>query len=326
MRTIIGVATSIGAIVGSFARGPANVALTAFSPSDFERDFGGLSAASESSYQVQQFFLNGGAQMLIVRVAPGGDASDATLQHNDAGGAAEALLATAGRQVRGASVEDPGAWGDAIRIDVDYETSDPTNTFNMVVNQTRNDNGREVVVRSETFRNLSMAAGAANEAIAVVNAGSKLVQLSRQAAWLRQRPVPTGTVGGVVSVAGFGGIAPANTLSVTMGGAAVAVNAPGTTPLATLADARGFLERALRTAQPSNALWSGATVQITADGRLRVLAGRSGSNYDTSIVVTLADTAGNPRPEPVDQVCRRRDAERAAICAGRHGRRLHERR
>src|SRR2546428_521590 len=101
VRTIVGVATSIGAIVGSVSRGPANVALTAFSPSDFERDFGGLSATSESSYQVQQFFLNGGAQMLIVRVAPGGVAADATLDH---AGPAEALLATAGRQVHGASV------------------------------------------------------------------------------------------------------------------------------------------------------------------------------------------------------------------------------
>jgi hypothetical protein len=61
----------------------------------------------------------------------------------------------------------------------------------------------------------------------------------------------------------------------------------------TLADARGLLEHALRTALPSNALWSGATVQITADGRLRVLAGRSGSNYDPSLVFSFADTAGN---------------------------------
>lgn len=290
VRTIIGVATSIGAVVGSFARGPANVALTAFNLADFERDFGGLAASFEASYQVQQFFLNGGSQSLIVRVAPGAKAASATLNHS---GGAEALLATAGRQVRGSSVEDPGAWGDAIRIDVDYETSDTANTFNMVVNQTRNDNGREVVVRSETFRNLSMTAGAANEAIAVVNAGSKLIQLSRQTAWLLDRPVPTGTVSGVVNVGTLNAIAAANTLSVTMAGTTVPVSVPIATPITTLAQARGLLEHALRTALPSNPLWSGATVQITANGQLRILAGRSGTNYVPDIVITFADTVGD---------------------------------
>jgi len=290
VRTIVGVATSIGAIVGTFARGPANVALTAFNPGDFERDFGGLAAPFEASYQVQQFFLNGGSQALIVRVAPGAVAASATLNHN---GAAESLLAIAGRQVHGNSADNPGTWGDAIRIDVDYETSDPANTFNIVVNETRSDNGREVVVRSETFRNLSMTAGVANEAIAVVNAGSKLIQISRQTAWLLDRPVPTGTVSGVVNVGTLNTIAAANTLSVTIGGTTVAVSVPIATPIATLAQARGLLEHALRTAQPSDPLWSGATVQITANGQLRVLAGRSGTSYAPSIVITFADTAGD---------------------------------
>lgn len=223
-RTIIGVATSIGAIAGTFPRGPANVAIPAFNPGDFERDFGGLAAAFETTYQVKQFFLNGGGQMLVVRVAPGATPAAATINHNDPGGAAEALLATAGRSVRGASVQDPGAWGNNIRIDVDHDALGAAG-FNMVVSEIRTENGREAVVRTETFRNLVMAAGPAN-AIDTVNAGSRMIQLSRQAAWLLTRPAATGTVSAVVNVPGLAGTALANTLTVTIGGVASAVVVP----------------------------------------------------------------------------------------------------
>jgi len=37
--------------------------------SDFERKFGGLSADSEMSYAVRQFFLNGGSEAWVVRLA-----------------------------------------------------------------------------------------------------------------------------------------------------------------------------------------------------------------------------------------------------------------
>ena len=292
VRTIVGVATSIGAIVGSFPRGPANAAISAFNPGDFERDFGGLAAAFETTYQVRQFFLNGGGQMLVVRVAPGATPAAATLNHNDPAGAAEALLATAGRSVRGASVADPGTWANNIRIDVDHDALDPAG-FNMVVSEIRTENGREAIVRTETFRNLVMAAGPAN-AIDTVNAGSRMIQLSRQAAWLLTRPVATGTVSAVVNVAGLAGMALANTLTVTIGGVASAVVVP---PFAaaptTLAQVRGALEHALRIARPADPLYSGATVQITADGRLRVLAGRSGTGYAASLVFTFADAVGN---------------------------------
>lgn len=291
-RTIIGVATSIGAIAGTFPRGPANVAIPAFNPGDFERDFGGLAAAFETTYQVKQFFLNGGGQMLVVRVAPGATPAAATINHNDPGGAAEALLATAGRSVRGASVQDPGAWGNNIRIDVDHDALGAAG-FNMVVSEIRTENGREAVVRTETFRNLVMAAGPAN-AIDTVNAGSRMIQLSRQAAWLLTRPAATGTVSAVVNVPGLAGTALANTLTVTIGGVASAVVVPAFAAApTTLAQVRGALEHALRIARPADPLYSGATVQITADGRLRVLAGRSGTGYAASLIFTFADAVGN---------------------------------
>src|SRR5918911_189912 len=69
VRTITGVATSIAAFVDYFDRGPMNRAVQLFNMGDFEREFGGLDSQSEASYAIQQFFLNGGTEAWVVRVA-----------------------------------------------------------------------------------------------------------------------------------------------------------------------------------------------------------------------------------------------------------------
>jgi phage tail sheath protein FI len=68
---INGVATSITAFIGSALRGPTDMPGSVNSFTDFERLYGGLWAESTLGYAVQQFFLNGGSQALIVRA--GGD-------------------------------------------------------------------------------------------------------------------------------------------------------------------------------------------------------------------------------------------------------------
>jgi phage tail sheath protein FI len=65
---INGVATSITAFIGSALRGPMGLPGPVNSFIDFERLYGGLWAQSTLGYAVQQFFLNGGSQALIVRV------------------------------------------------------------------------------------------------------------------------------------------------------------------------------------------------------------------------------------------------------------------
>ena len=67
VHTLTGVATSIAAFVGCTPRGIDNRAEQIFSFGDFVRLFGGLSADSELSYAVQQFFNNGGTQAYVVR-------------------------------------------------------------------------------------------------------------------------------------------------------------------------------------------------------------------------------------------------------------------
>jgi phage tail sheath protein FI len=66
---IAGVATSIAAFVGYTAQGIDNRAEKIASFADFERLFGGLSADSEVSYGVRQFFANGGTDAYVVRVS-----------------------------------------------------------------------------------------------------------------------------------------------------------------------------------------------------------------------------------------------------------------
>jgi phage tail sheath protein FI len=65
---ITGVATSITAFIGSALRGPTDTPGSVNSFADFERLYGGLWTQSTLGYAVQQFFLNGGSQALIVRV------------------------------------------------------------------------------------------------------------------------------------------------------------------------------------------------------------------------------------------------------------------
>ncbi|MEZ5906477.1 MAG: hypothetical protein R3C69_15740 [Geminicoccaceae bacterium] len=69
VRTITGVATSVAAFVDRFARGPLGTPVQLFGMADLERELGGLSATSEASYAIQQFFINGGGECWAVRVA-----------------------------------------------------------------------------------------------------------------------------------------------------------------------------------------------------------------------------------------------------------------
>ncbi len=68
VRTITGVATSITAFVGLALRGPVSTPVVINSFADFERIFGGLWVESYLGFSVQDFYLNGGSQAVIVRL------------------------------------------------------------------------------------------------------------------------------------------------------------------------------------------------------------------------------------------------------------------
>jgi phage tail sheath protein FI len=117
VRTITGVATSITAFIGRTLQGPVNEPSTIYSFSDFEREFGGLWTESTLSYAVQDFFLNGGSQAIIIRI------------DKNAGTARISLPTGAPSPPDGFLLLDalsPGAWGSNLFAGVDYNTADPT--------------------------------------------------------------------------------------------------------------------------------------------------------------------------------------------------------
>ena len=117
VHTITGVATSITAFVGFAPRGPVNDPTLVQSFSEFTRVFGGLSAQSTMSYAVNQFFLNGGRDALILRTAHlTGAGTKATKGTVDVGGT--------GTQKLSLEAASEGAWSGNLLVRVDQETSD----------------------------------------------------------------------------------------------------------------------------------------------------------------------------------------------------------
>ncbi|MGC2108246.1 MAG: phage tail sheath C-terminal domain-containing protein [Candidatus Korobacteraceae bacterium] len=190
VRTIVGVATSIAAFVDNFSIGPLDTAVQVLSLADFENQFGGLNANSEASYGIQQFFLNGGTEAYVVRVGSG-TAANAPAAANI--GVADKPKGT-GLLVFVA--DSPGAWGNNIRLDIDYGTTDPTTMFNVVVTEVAIVNGRQQVVATEAFRNLVIDPTKPNDAAAAITAGSQLVNVTEASGSSGKLPAATGTVSG----------------------------------------------------------------------------------------------------------------------------------
>src|SRR2546423_8519533 len=122
VRTLTGVATSITAFVGWAWKGHLDEPVRITSFANYERVFGGLWGLSTMSYAVQQFFLNGGSEALVVRVAT---AAAHTSMFN---------LGVAGMVLEAAS---PGTWGNNLLITVEdkTKTKDPLDAklFNLIV-------------------------------------------------------------------------------------------------------------------------------------------------------------------------------------------------
>jgi len=297
VRTIVGVATSVSAFIDYFARGPmgngVSRAVQIFSFADFEREFGGLDIRSEASYAIQQFFLNGGSEAFVIRAGTGFRTATVTLEDSTPG---DAFNVRAGRLIKGISVDDPGAWGNFVRLDVDYDTRDPANLFNLTVSEI-SPVGTQPVLRTEPFRNLTMAPGVPDSVRPVVNEGSKIVQVSA-APLGANRPVQTGTSGVAPNLAIMA--APFQ-LDASIGAVTVTVQLGGAAPTS-LQQARTVLEAGLRQAgqalSPADPRFGSATVQIIG-GTLRVLTGRAGdpavagSVFDPASIITFAENGGN---------------------------------
>lgn len=168
VRTITGVSTSIAAFFGRTQKGPINKAVRCLSYADFLRNFGGAHPLSDLGASVNQFFMNGGTDCYVVRLAalaPGTGTASVTLRNGTGAGT---------RNVLTASAKAPGLWGQDIKLAVDYNTTNPDDTFNLTV--THETGG--AVVLTEVFNNLSMNPLSSRFAPTFVTQSSKLIDLA----------------------------------------------------------------------------------------------------------------------------------------------------
>ena len=161
VHTITGVATSIAAFFGRTAKGPMNKAVRCFNYSDFTRVFGGAHPSSDLAQGVRQFYNNGGTECYIVRLA------------KDPKSAAITLMSLAGEKVLTATAKAEGVWANTVRLEVDYNTPNPDESFNLAVIQ---EAGGKVVGK-ESFTNLSMNPSSSRFAPDFVTQSSNLIQL-----------------------------------------------------------------------------------------------------------------------------------------------------
>ena len=162
VRTITGVSTSVTAFAGSAKRGPVNKATRVLNYSDYERRFGGLLGDSEMSYAVRQFFMNGGSEAWIVRLAYNPNAAGRQLSN-----ASDPVLAV--------TALDEGLSGNNIEVRVGYKNDNPASFFNLTFNYTSADNSSDN--KSETFTNLSVNSKSARYFETVINDVSQLVSV-----------------------------------------------------------------------------------------------------------------------------------------------------
>jgi len=272
VHTIAGVSTSVAAFVDFFKRGPMNTAVQIFSFGDFEREFGGLDLRSEASYAIQQFYLNGGSEAWVVRVASGTPAK------------ADVVLNPAGTSLKVFAVSE-GVWGNSLRVGIDQAA--PANQFNLTISEVTS-NG--AVLRQETFRNLSMAT-----VERTVNESSGLVTVQASGSAL---PVPTGTVSDPLALP-FSLAAGTRKVKITYAGADADVKDDvdlGSAAIGSLDEAAARLQAAIRSANPAKRGWAEATVRViqppgATTGRLQITAGPSAPDAVISFANAASDAA-----------------------------------
>src|SRR5262245_35950677 len=110
-RTITGVATSIAAFVGMAKNGPLKEPTLVLGFKDYVRTFSEDTSQGEMTDQVRQFFLNGGSQAYITRIAEGALESFVV------------LTGLNGTTTLRLTARSAGLLGDFLRATVDYNTS-----------------------------------------------------------------------------------------------------------------------------------------------------------------------------------------------------------
>lgn len=156
VRTITGVATSIGLFIGWAPKGATDRAVRLTSFADYQREFGGLNTRSFLGYSVRHFFENGGSDTYVIRLVGDGNQT--------------ASVAINGNLTVSAS--SPGEWANSLRIRTTQRTDDPSRSpFRIEV---INADGAVL----ESFENLSMNEKDARFPPNVINGRSRWIRVT----------------------------------------------------------------------------------------------------------------------------------------------------
>ena len=167
VRTITGVSTSVAMFIGRTKQGPMNEPVSCLNFSDFERTFSSENPGSEMVHAVRLFFLNGGTQCYVMRIADGAVQASTT------------LLNEAGAGVLTVTAKSAGLIGNSIRLGVSYNTQYPESTFNLeVFRWITNGAGQQVKTDGEIWPRLSMDPSSARYVGQFINQNSKLINVS----------------------------------------------------------------------------------------------------------------------------------------------------
>ncbi len=280
VHTITGVATSIAAFIDFFKEGPMDKAVRIQSLSDFNRLFGGLSIKSPASYAINQFFLNGGTEAYVVRTAKAGTFATADIELTD--GSSTVLTVSA---------LSPGAWGNTLRVDIDYNTDDPSSLFNLTVTRYVSDEDDAQPLASEQFLNLSMDDTNSRYAEKIINSDSKLITVVVASSGSAM-PLPTGLISDDHTVVPT--VTSGEKMNVQIGSGTaleVTVTFDGTASFNKLKKA---ISAGLHSAKNSEGVtptaFAEATVEVYSDGtntNFRILSGRKADTYSPIEQITV---------------------------------------
>jgi uncharacterized protein len=179
-RPIEGVGTAVAAFVGIAADGPFHTPTLVTNWSQFTSTFGGFLEGSYLAHSVYAYFNNGGGSAYVVRVGQPANGSTSPTARAELVAGDKKLGAYRVRALQG------GAAGNGTTVEVTGpHEGQPEDSFRIVVRQ----NGAE-----EVFEGLTTARKNRQNAVTVVNAQSKLIQLEEVSASAQlERPTP-GTV------------------------------------------------------------------------------------------------------------------------------------
>lgn len=145
VRTIVGVGTSIGMFIGTAKRGPINRPVRCTSYTDYARTYGEDPSGGQMVRYVKLFFLNGGTDCYVMRIADGEVQAQIVLRNE------------AGANTLRLNAKDAGLDGNNIRAAVSYAGAQPEVTFSIELFRWELDSsGQRVKKDAENFSGLSM--------------------------------------------------------------------------------------------------------------------------------------------------------------------------